>query len=85
MKVFKAKLVKNKVNPFEVFDEADLDRNNEATKDELIKVLKNSISASNVTFSNEWGTYSYENIPTISDTITEKVETIKTETNDLPF
>jgi hypothetical protein len=40
MKVFKAKLVKNKVNPFEVFDEADLDRNNEATKDELIKVLK---------------------------------------------
>ena len=53
--------------------------------DELIKVLKNSISASNVTFSNEWGTYSYENIPTISDTITEKVETIKTETNDLPL
>ena len=53
--------------------------------DELMKVLKNSISMSNLKFNNEWVTYSYENIPAISNNIIEKVETIKTETNDTSF
>ena len=53
--------------------------------DELIKVLKNSISVSNLKFNNEWVTYGYENIPAISNNIIEKVETIKTETNDTSF
>lgn len=40
MKIFKAKIVQNKVNPFELFDEADLEDNGQTSPQELLKVFK---------------------------------------------